>query len=264
MVASRDKFCYISVNFCAVQFPKIHYVMVYICSPFCLYLSQQDISSLGPLFNSANETGSMDHSWTFPCHVSVNSIHDAESMDTAFSADEFLTYVDEELAANEYWEPAIEVESNANGPIDWWRDLSRTSSSQVSGNSIRYTEPKALEFYANENLEYSATELNAIDPTGWWDHVWTSTDEDSNNSIHDNESVASAFSANEHLKYVKRDSSPNLCTSFPCSVPVDIAKKRWNVLFWILRWRFSVKRIVARNNRGKKPLLIGGVSLVPE
>lgn len=75
-------------------------------------------------------------------------------------------------------------------------------------------------------------------------------------SICDTDSMARAFSANEHFKYLESDcslQSPDLEISanafIPCSVRTDKTPKRWNVLVWVLRWRSSIKRIVARKSR---------------
>ncbi|KAI3464046.1 hypothetical protein Pfo_020709 [Paulownia fortunei] len=80
-------------------------------------------------------------------------------------------------------------------------------------------------------------------------------------SICDTDSMARAFSANEHLKYFEAECSlqshdleqsadiHSANAFIPCSAPIDKPKKGWNFLVCLLRWRFSIKRIVARKTR---------------
>ncbi|KAI3454547.1 hypothetical protein Pfo_011210 [Paulownia fortunei] len=81
--------------------------------------------------------------------------------------------------------------------------------------------------------------------------------------ICDTDTMSPAFCANEHFQYFETDctlQSSHLEVSadiqsainafIPCSVvPIDKGQRGWNVLVSVLRWWFSIKRIVARKTR---------------
>lgn len=145
-------------------------------------------------------------------------------------------------------------ESSLNIPTSLEGTYHQESSSHSVGPSIfsqlDVSSPGFMHSMFSIGDSNSFNYFHAIDPMDLrCDQPMTFPGQVSEPSICDTESMARAFSANEHLKYVEVDSSSNLDTLFPCSVPTEKAPKRWNVLVWVLRWRSSIKRIVARKSR---------------
>ncbi|PIN26419.1 hypothetical protein CDL12_00834 [Handroanthus impetiginosus] len=74
----------------------------------------------------------------------------------------------------------------------------------------------------------------------------------SDSLICDTDTMNRAFCTDEHLQYFETDCSlENTINAFrPCpSIPIGNPQKAWNVLVSVLRWWFSIKRIIARKTR---------------
>ncbi|KAK6153332.1 hypothetical protein DH2020_012971 [Rehmannia glutinosa] len=118
-------------------------------------------------------------------------------------------------------------------------DIGRCTYSQQDASSPDYTQ-SLYPIGGSTSFDYY---LHGVDPTDIrYDQPLTFPGQFADNSICDTDSMARAFC---ELSAVLHSANPFI----PCPVPVDKARKGWNVLVCVLRWRFSIKRIVAKKNR---------------
>lgn len=90
--------------------------------------------------------------------------------------------------------------------------------------------------------------LQDIDPVGIPCHQPLDYPE---NLIYNFDTMNPAPYPNEHLPYA--DVQGGFSTFIPCPhVSIDKAQRGWNVLVFVLRWWFSIKRIVARRTRDRE------------
>ncbi|KAG6426127.1 hypothetical protein SASPL_110343 [Salvia splendens] len=117
-------------------------------------------------------------------------------------------------------------------------NMSRSTYSQVVASSPDFMQ-SFYPFGASNSFDYY---LPGIDPMEiGYDQPLGFPSQVVDTSICDTDTMAGAFSQSEHLKYFEPD----------CSLrsPSDRSHKGWNFLACVLRWRFSVKRIVSRKSR---------------
>ncbi|KAH6758370.1 hypothetical protein C2S51_018605 [Perilla frutescens var. frutescens] len=128
------------------------------------------------------------------------------------------------------------------------QNIGRSTYSQPSPDFMQSLYP----FGASNSFDYY---LPCVDPMEMrYEQPLAFPGQVANTSICDTDSMAGAFSTNDHLKYFEPDCSlPSAdlhANAFiPCSASSDRAHKGWNFLACVLRWRFSVKRIVSRKTR---------------
>lgn len=123
------------------------------------------------------------------------------------------------------------------------QNISKSTYSQLVASSPDFMQ-SFYPFGASNSFDYY---LPGIDPMEIrYDQSLGFPSQVADTSICDTDTMAEAFSPNVHLKYFEQDSSlrsPNV------EISVDRTHKGWDFLACVLRWRFSVKRIVSRKSR---------------
>lgn len=138
------------------------------------------------------------------------------------------------------------------------QNIGRSTFSQEVASSPDFMQ-SLYPFGATNTFDYylpgvDPMEIQYDQPLGFPGHV-------AGTSICDPDTMAGAFSTNDHLEYFEQDCtlpsphvepsavlhSANAFNPFPVSS--DKTHKGWNFLACVLRWRFSVKRIVSRKSR---------------
>ncbi|XP_011071789.1 calmodulin-binding protein 60 A-like isoform X1 [Sesamum indicum] len=174
---------------------------------------------------------------------------------SAFADREKIITIDDESSLNMPTSSSLSIlQSSSNLPSE----ASRSAYLQQTATSPDYT-PSV---YSIGGLSSFDDCLQGVDPMDIRYDQHLSYPGPADNLICDADAMDTTFCANEHFQYFETDcsiQSSNMELSadiqsainafIPCSsVPNDKTQSGWNVLLSVLRWWFSIKRIMARKN----------------
>lgn len=155
--------------------------------------------------------------------------------------------------------PNFPTSSNLLSETSFHDDLS--SSSKIGGSSYLQQNASSPEYmhpgYSIEGLSSFGNCLHHVEPVGvGCDHNLDYPGEDADSILCNSESLNEALCGDE-LQYFDGDyamqrSHLELSAAYiPCSdISVDKAQRGWNILVFVLRWWFSIKRrLVAKKGR---------------